>query len=253
MMTQLGRNAGYEFRQVLTHSSQEDFSDRQKEAWDMIRESIDRGMPCYGFELEAPEYYVINGYNDTGYFYSGPSGKPDNPLIPWQDLGSSDIGILEVYSIRPGKPADDEKTIKEALEFALEYAQGPEKWVFPNYRSGIAGYDIWIETLEEGLADGTGMAYNTGVWAECRVYAERFLREASRRLNGDVRGLLHDAADAYSDVAENLAKVSEFLPFPIGNEINDPKICRKAATYLRSARESEKTGLELLGKIVESL
>jgi hypothetical protein len=253
MMTQLGQNAGYEFKKVVAHKSQDDFSIKQKEAWDMVREAIDKGVPCYGFELEAPEYYIIHGYDDVGYYYAGPASKPDNGPKPWQKLGDTDIGILEVYSVRPGKAADDARTVKEALKFALEYTRGPEKWIFPNYRAGLAGYDTWIDTLEAGTADGTGMSYNSMVWAECRGLGERFLREASRRLNGAAGTLLQDAADRYGTVYEHLARVAELMPFPPGNEINDKKRCEKAAAHLRNARDNEKVGLESLEKIVEAL
>ena len=250
MMMQLGQNIGYETKYVVAHKSQDDFAAKQKEAWDMVRETIDQGIPCYGFELEAPEFYVINGYDDVGYYYSGPVTKPGNGPIPWQKLGDTNIGILEVKSIRLSKAADDAKTVKEALEFALEHSRGPEKWILPNYRAGLAGYDTWIETLEEGIADGTGMAYNSMVWAECRSHGERFLREASRRLNGEVRPLLQEAADIYSQVYEDLARLTELFPFPPRSEINDKKRCEKGMAYLKDARENEKAGLELLEKIV---
>jgi hypothetical protein len=253
MMTQLGQNAGYEFKQVVAHKSQDDFADKQKEARDLVREAIDQGIPCYGFELEAPEFYIINGYNDVGYYYTGPASKPDNGPIPWQKLGDTDIGILEVYSIRPGKAVDDARTVKESLAFALEHSKGPEKLIFPNYRAGLAGYDTWIDTLEAGKADGTGMSYNSIVWAECRGLGERFLREASRRLYGKTGALFQDAADQYGIIYEHLARVAELMPFPPGNEINDKKRCEKAAAHLCNARDSEKTGLELLEKIVETL
>ncbi|UCC16148.1 MAG: hypothetical protein JSU58_07160, partial [Dehalococcoidales bacterium] len=227
MMMQLGQNIGYETKYVVAHKSQDDFTAKQKEAWDMVREAIDQGIPCYGFELEAPEFYVLNGYDDVGYYYSGPVTKPGNGPIPWQKLGDTNIGILEVKSVRPGKVADDSRTVKEALEFALEHSRGPEKWILPNYRAGLAGYDTWIETLEEGIADGMGMSYNSMVWAECRGFGERFLREANRRLNAEAGALLREAADKYSEVYEHLVKVVELFPFPPGNEINDKKRCEK--------------------------
>lgn len=219
----------------------------------MVREAIDHGMPCYGFEMEAPEYYVIHGYDDVGYYYAGPVTKPESGPVPWQKLGDTDIGVLEVYSIRPGKAADDARTVKEALSFALEHAKGPVKWVYPNYRAGLAGYDTWIDTLEAGTADGIGMSYNSIVWAECRRFGERFLREASRRLNRGPGILLQDAADQYSTVYEHLVKVVELIPFPPGNEINDKKRCDKASAHLRKARDSEEAGLKFLEKIVDAL
>lgn len=253
MMTKLGQNVGYRFESVVVHKSQDDFSNKQKAAWDMARRSIDQNIPCYGFELEAPEFYIINGYDDVGYYYSGPASRPDGDPVPWEKLGDTNIGVLEVYSIHPAEAADDARTVKEALEFALEFAESPEKWVFPNYRAGLVGYDVWIETLGDGIADGTGMAYNSMVWAECRNHGERFLREAGRRQNGEVRPLLLEAADKYGEVYENLAKVTELFPFPPGNEINDKKRCEKGVGHLKAARDGEKAGLELFEKIVKAL
>jgi len=63
----------------------------QRRAWDFVRANIDRGVPCFGFELKAyyGGYWVIYGYDDAGndtggYYYSGwEEGGP----LPWQKLG----------------------------------------------------------------------------------------------------------------------------------------------------------------------
>ena len=250
-MRTLSRNLGYDIDTVAGGKQDGDFGDRQKEAWDMVRKSIDQGMPCYGWELEIPEFYVIAGYDDTGYYYSGPNCDLGKGPKPWQELGDTGIGVIEVHSVRPGQAADDTKTVKEALEFALEHAS--EKGVFPNYRAGLAGYDLWIETVADGAADGHGMAYNTAAWAECRGFGARFLREAKGRLNGDVGVLLEDAAKQYGMVFQHLQRVADSFPFPPGNEINDDERCNKAVVHLRNARDNEEAGLELLEKIVAVL
>ena len=77
--------------------------------------------------------------------------------------------------------------------------------------------------------------------------------EASRRLNGEVRPLLQEAADKYGVVYEHLAKVAELFPFPPGNEINDQKRCDRGVAHLKDARDNEKAGLELLERIVKVL
>jgi hypothetical protein len=59
-------------------TSAELFLEAQRQAWDFVRAAIDRGIPCYGWELShVPSYWVINGYDDVGYYYSGwESGGP---------------------------------------------------------------------------------------------------------------------------------------------------------------------------------
>jgi len=147
----------------------------------------------------------------------------------------------------------DATIVKEALEFALEHSQGPEKWIFPNYKAGLAGFDSWINTLNKGEATGVGMAYNASTWLECRSMACLFLREAMYRLDGKVRSLLDEASNAYYPVVDNLARIVDLFPFPPGGEINDRYRQLKAIGYLKKAREAEEKGLECLQKIVAML
>jgi len=60
---------------------------------------IDQGLPCYGWELDDAEFYVIYGYDDQGYYFSGPSWQPVKGPKNWQELGDTGIGVLEVYSV----------------------------------------------------------------------------------------------------------------------------------------------------------
>lgn len=219
----------------------------------MVRKSIDEGMPCYGWELELPEFYVVTGYDDIGYYYNGLLADPIKGPRPWQELGESDIGVLEMYSIKWGQPADDATTVKEALEFALEHASGPEKWARPNYKVGLAGFDKWIETVQKGEAIGQGMAFNAAVWAECRTLGLLFLEEARQRLDGSMSPLLDEAIRSYSPVAESLNVLVDLFPMPPYGEIDDRERNKKALEHLKRAREAEEKGLKSLEKIVAAL
>ena len=131
------------------------------------REAIDQGLPCYGWELDIPEYYVVHGHDDKGYYFKGPLCESGKGPKPWNELGDTTIGVLEMYVVKPGTAADDVKTVKDAFEFALEHAKSSDKWVYPKYKSGLAGYDLWVTALQQGKADGFGTAFNAAVWAEC--------------------------------------------------------------------------------------
>lgn len=252
-MFALGQNIGYDFAGVVSaHKSDIKFPEKQKEAWDMVRKSIDEGIPCYGWELETAEFYVINGYDDIGYYYSGGGADPIKGPKPWQELGESDIGLVEMYSIKPGQPTDDATTVKEALEFALEHSKD-KKWILPRYNSGLAGFDKWIETVAKGEAMGVGMAYNAAVWAECRALGLQFLREARQRLDGSMSPLLDEAINSYSPVVDSLNRLVDIFPFPPDGEIEDKERIKKALEHLKRAREAEEKGLKSLEKIVAAL
>jgi len=255
MLFRLGKNIGYETHGLFATKSAADFAEKQKLAWERVKSAIDQGLPCCGWELDIPEYYVVCGYDDTGYYFSGPGCGEGKGPKPWQELGDSGIGVLEVYSVKPGKTANDAQTVKEALTFALEHSTSPAKWIFPRYKAGLAGYDTWIRALEYGTADGFGMAYNAAVWCECRSYAVLFLQEAKERLGGQVASLFDEAIKRYQVVYENLKTATDSFPFH-GLEpehIKDQARIRTALDALRTAREAEAGGLETLQRIVNEL
>ncbi len=255
MLFKLGRNLGYTIDGSSAHKSMPDFKERQKQAWEHIRGSIDEGYPCYGWELDIAEFQNIYGYDDVGYYFRGPGSEAGRGPKPWDEVGESEIGVLELYSVRPGEPSSDEETVKGALEFALEHSEGPEKWIFPNYSSGIAGFDSWIAGLKEGIASRDGLAYNAAVWNECRQYAVEFLTEAKERL--DLVDEFDEAIEHYSIVAENLKGLTELCPlvFPpdFSKTVEDEEKRSRAASYLCSAREAELAGLRSLIMIFKKL
>jgi hypothetical protein len=255
----LGKNIGYSIDGVFGSKFESDFAKKQKLAWEHAKQAIDRGLPCYGWELDIPEFYVVNGYRDAGkeagYFFSGPGCDEGKGPKPWRKLGDTKIGVIEMYSVKTGQAAEDTRTVKEALAFALEHATNPEKWIFPKYKAGLGGFDNWIQALETGVADGFGMAYNAGVWNECRGFAVLFLKEAKDRLSDRWPALFDDALGYYEVVAENLKLVADTFPFH-GMEpehITDESRRALASKSLKTAREAEASGLEALERIVLEL
>jgi len=255
MLLKLGKNIGYEIDGVFGMKSADGFAKKQKLAWEHVQAAIDQGFPCYGWELDIPEYYVVYGYDDSGYYFSGPGCDEGKGPKPWQELGDTEISVLEMYSVQPGEVANDVQTVKEALAFALEHATSPSKWIFPKYKAGLAGYDNWIHALESGTADGFGMAYNAAVWAECRGYAVLFLQEAKGRLEERAAAAFDEAIERYQVVHENLQKIAKAFPF-LGMEaehIKDQARIHTALDALRTARDAEAGGLETLQRIVNEL
>jgi len=251
MLRKLGKNAGYKTCGMTARRGDNDFEEKRKVIWENTKLALDNG---YGWELDVPEYYVVYGYDDVGYYYSGPLCDDGAGPKPWRDLGCTDIGVLEMYSLAKGEAADDRTTVKEALAFALAFAQSPAKWVYAKYKAGLGGFDNWIRALEKNVAHGHGMAYNAAVWHECRHFAVEFLKEAKERLGGPAAPF-DEAISNYEVVAENLKKVAELFPF-LGRQpehIEDEGRRAEAAEALRAAREAEAAGLESLAEIRDGL
>jgi len=254
MLFKLSRNLGIRISRVTGYKEDLDFEEKQQEAFDLVRKYIDSGLPCYGWELEIPEYYVIKGYTDTEYIYAGVGEGRRN----WRTLGISEIGVLEVCGVSPGTPASDAKVVADAIKFALEIAKTPSKWINPEFKSGPEAYSTWIKALQSGKYNKWGAAYNAAVWHECRKYAAEFLKTAKNRLQNsssyreEVASLLEEAAAHYAIVADNLAQVSELFPFPPKGSVSSEKR-RKASEHLAAAQKAEESALETLKEILKTL
>jgi hypothetical protein len=70
-MMRLSGNLGLAINGVFAWRNQEDFSLQKRMAWENTKDALDRGLPCYGYCLGVPEYYVVNGYANEGYLFSG--------------------------------------------------------------------------------------------------------------------------------------------------------------------------------------
>ncbi len=256
----LGKNIGYATGQVSGARSDADYREVQQRAWERTRWAIDRGLPCYAWNLDPrfPEFYVIYGYDTgdegeiAGYCFSGPGSDAGAGPVPWQGLGDDPIGWLAVQWLEPGQPADDVKTVKDAFAFALAHAEGAERWVYPGFRSGLAGYDLWIQELEAGRASGAGVGLNAGNWSECRNYAVEFLVEAKERLGPAFAGLLEEAIEHYRRVAAHLSALVGIFPFDERRpwQITDRARVELAVECLGAARDAEASGLAALRRIV---
>lgn len=258
MILHLGRNIGFEAEKLFTKKTMPDFKNIRKKAWKTVRNAIDQGYPCVGWELDAPEYYVIYGYDELGYYYSGPLCEEGTGPRKWNSLGDTEIGVVNMSVIKPIDAADDRDTVREALEFAYSFAT-TRRWLNEEYYSGLEAYDRWIAALEKTTADGFGIAYNAAVWNECRVQAVAFLKEAHQRLPGICDTEFEEAITYYETVKDSLGQVAALFPFlnmstPEKNtHVKDPQRIASAISHLKHAREAEKNGLQSLQKIIIAL
>ncbi len=251
----LAENVGCKIRTLSVFKGEEDFAEQQKSIWEQVKKAINDGLPCYGWELDIPEYYVINGYDGEDYLYSGCTQEQGTKF--WKELGDTEIGMLEVHIVSPAKAADDMRTVREALEFAIEHSKEPAKWVLNNiYKCGLDGYDQWTGALEKGSVSAGGTAFNSQVWGECRQNAYAFLKEAKERIDADGEGLFDEAIRCFEVVAQEFGRLQElfeFKPRDFEREITDKELLNKASQSLQKARDAEAKALAEFESIVAVL
>ena len=252
----LGPNLGYTTERIFCRKEDagDTYPDKQKEAWDFVRAAIDRGVPCYGWEVHPwiPDYYVINGYDDTGYYYSGwESGGP----LEWQKLGDMDVKVLQAFSVERCEPAADEKVLKDMLAHVLPRVAKPDGWInHPGYTSGQPAFEAWAKEVEEGRAIKDGHAYNALCWHECRAMAVEFLQEAKKRLAGKCDADFGKAIADYTVVRDRLKAVADLHPMSHQGWDGETKVTSpEAAALLREASAAEQKGIDALRRIAAAL
>jgi hypothetical protein len=63
----------YVDHKTMLQLAEEAVRDTQRKAWEFLKDHIDRGLPCYGWELSPiPSYHSIYGYEID-------DDAPDNP------------------------------------------------------------------------------------------------------------------------------------------------------------------------------
>jgi hypothetical protein len=252
----LGPNMGYTIDgfSVWKPAAGDAFPARQREAWDFVRANIDRGVPCFGFELKKfyGGYWVIYGYDDVGYYYSGwEEGGP----LPWQKLGDQFVLVLEVRSVTLCDPAPDARVVRDGLAFALKHARNPPEWINARARSGPAAWTYWAEALRSGEAKRDHHTYNAQLWLECREMATAFFQEAKARLPGRCDALFDEAAAHYVTVCEKLRALIELHP-PREKPDWGPDstfASAAAAAIVREAGSIDRQALACLQRIVTAL
>ncbi len=237
------------------------FEAKQRAAGELIRASIDRELPCYGWEVQPwmPEYGMITGYDETGYYYSSyEAGGP----VKWEEYGNHDVKIIAAYSVEPCPPAPDRKVLRDVLDAVLQHASTPQGWHGwaddDMYTTGPTAYDVWSGSLESGEAKRDGTSYNALVWHECRAQAVDFLLEARQRLAGQIEpacgSAFEGAASAYAEVRDALKELTVLVPMNM--EIWDgstPIQSHVAAELVRTAGAAERRALECLKAVFVAL
>ena len=259
----LAANVGVKSDRLFGHKQEEDFAQTQQRAWDIVRRALDANLPCVGWDMGVPEWYVICGYDAEGNYlyrdYGGKLGKRHHTK-----LGETEIGAACILTVERGEPADDRTVVREALLFATEHGAG--KHSHDKWHSGLAGYDAWIKALgDEKLAAndevvGFGQSYNAHCWAECRRQAVAFLTEARARLNdGALTPNFDEAIEHYKTVSAKLNAVAEAFPFEPNDKpamrtrYQEAPIRKMAAKALTAARAAERKGLSALARILKAL
>ncbi len=263
-MNERGCNVGYEWEQVFTWKGRDDYQAKRKLAWDKARQGIDNGHPSLLWEWE---WVLVSGYDRAGYHLTGNVCVDRDGPMPWEELGGTDVGWMELVVIKPGTPAEDAAAVKAALQFAVEFWQSPGKWT-TDCKGAQAAYNAWLAALES-KTNPPEAARTAAIYLEARQLAAAFLREAKSRLDGGLGALLDDAIAQYDTATASLACAAEALPLlwkpdmsederdraeeRMAENLEDDARRQKAIECVAAARDAEAAGVAALEEILRRL
>ncbi|WP_199615870.1 RNA polymerase sigma factor [Paenibacillus alkalitolerans] len=215
-----------------------------------IQKSAASGRPVIAWDVFAPEFDLITGYDDNEMNVIADNGKK-RKTIPYEQLGRGGSGGLFVCSIDRVEPVPFEEALRRALRHIRHHSLG--ELGFIGYTSGLAAYQMWIRAFDNGAVDELGNAYTASVAADARKHAVQFLQIVQRKLSGMNARFARHAEEYYRDAADFLRRISELFPFPGGGAAHDPVLRKQAVWLLKEAYEAEAKGLDWLEKLSQQL
>lgn len=237
VVSKLARNVGVAIWELAAEHQAPEGPARQRMLWGFVRGCLDLGIPCLGWALDVPEWYVVFGYDEVGYYYSGAGHADGGGPVPWDQVP---WGWTHLAAVLPCAALPDEEIVRAALRFALDSAGGAH--AFPEFHTGPAAFVAWAAALENGTASRHGHLYNALCWGECRARAVEFLTAARAKLDGLADEAFDAAIREYRATAEALGRAGASEPFrpDFEERLKSPE----QAALVRSAAGSEQRALE---------
>jgi hypothetical protein len=228
--------------------------------------SVNRGMPAMVWELLHSEFGLIYGYDDEKQQFYGLDTQSDE-YVPYDRLGRLQTRSLFVLGFIDEIAISFSDALWRVCRMICRHANGDDV-TFTGYVNGLNAYDTWIEVLQQKAIEPLGHAYTISVVLQARQHAAQFLTEiavqwgdlweAKQEKNTnifkeEIHQLLTTAGEHYSQVAESFLALYNLFPKPSGGEPNGIEESEKAIALLKSAKESEKAGVEILALVAERL
>ncbi|WP_274364136.1 RNA polymerase sigma factor [Paenibacillus thermotolerans] len=219
-----------------------------------IRRSVTKGMPVAAWDLGAPEFGIIYGYDDEEQLLYAEDVR-GKKTMSYDRLGRGLSGGLFVLSVTEEKPIGEWEAVRNALDMAIRHAYG--ELTFVGYVCGLAAYDCWKEAFRKRRVDPIGNAYTLSITAEARAYAAEFLHGLAFKLEAagrrEAASVAADAADRYGEAAEALKELSARFPFPSGGSPNDAAAADTAVQAIGRAQSAEEAGVRSLERLSRSI
>ncbi len=211
---------------------QEDVEEeRRQEAVQLIRQSIDSGIPVISWDIVVCEWGLITGYDDESETFAVLPITGQEGEMAYSQLGKREIPILSVLAVTGKAEQSQEEIVRETLDIAKNHLLGNE-WC--ENACGLAAYPALVKHLESEEAEmacSWNMEYFLGTYAPLKWYAWKFFE----------RHGLQELASLYHSVYENWQKAFEMKK---SLDLSDRQNRQAVAELLKQAEGWEKQAVD---------
>ncbi|MCC2684248.1 MAG: polymerase subunit sigma-24 [Paenibacillaceae bacterium] len=230
-------------------------------ALDLIRSTIDRGMPvmlsngdfclAYGYDDERQLLYLMDAHKDIELPYSR--------LACRTRIGTGTLAE-DLYAFGSEGPFHERPLRRLARLTAriVRHAEGLDD-TFGPFVNGLSAYDAWIAAIETGQADPLGNAACLATYGWCREQAALFwrgqleedaaIRDVDHHTVRQLTELYEEAAIRYGTLAQTYREMQALFPFPDGGDPQNPVMALAAARLLRTAKEAEEHAVDTVRRM----
>jgi RNA polymerase sigma factor (sigma-70 family) len=189
--------------------------EQQIEVLRIVHESIDAGLPVIIWNLTINQFGLIYGYDDEAQTIAYRGFRQHTQHYAYNELGrNNEEPALFVAALKKqvAPPVSDTAIISSIIG----HLKGKEP-PLPGFAFGLNGYQLWIESAENGSLDLLGHAYQVAILAEARHHAVQFLQTLTERSRpNEKRAHLAQSVQCMKRVTESIRLLYPAFPFGYG-------------------------------------
>ena len=219
---------------------------RRLEAIEIIKKSIDKGIPAISWDISVPEWGLITGYDDEMQMFSTlainaskadpTSPEYDSTQMPYNVLGKRELPLLSVLTITGTSGKSKETILKDTIKLAVTHLKGGE-WC--DNAKGLDAYPALIRHFEDDFNPDASwnMEYFLGTFGALKYYAWKYFQRENQT----------SLAELYEKVFNSW---NEAFKLKTSRDITLPDVRSKIAELLKSAHKDEISAVEIMSNII---